>query len=177
MFHMSTLMVALADWQTIIPTLLGAVVGFASGVISDIFKARREEKRKAVRLQKALYFELGEVYKFVSLVTSGGGYPGGSDEKRAMVELVPLDVYRVAKSQPDIFYLLPEALELDNIFSAMYFAQRTKDPRMELAYAGAFPMAVENAVKNQKIDGEVFQAAHPVTYGAILKKLNIYNPD
>jgi hypothetical protein len=42
--------------------LLGAVIGFLTGYVSDILKTGRSEKRKRERMRRALYVEIAQLY-------------------------------------------------------------------------------------------------------------------
>lgn len=48
--------------QSIGSVLIGAVIGFITGYVSDILKTGRGEKRKRQRMRKALYIEIAQLY-------------------------------------------------------------------------------------------------------------------
>lgn len=159
--------------RTVTSVAMGAVVGFASAFILDQIKSGKDERRKVARLKTALYVELGELYTSLSLLSAASYAPSAKEDFRNMLQVIRMDAYDYARSNPDIFYLLPEARELLHIFTAVDFAKNHPGRPQDLAFAMAFPYVVQSAVKDKKIDVKEFKKAAPQAMHTIRMKMNL----
>ncbi len=125
------------------------------------------------RLKAALYFELGELYTGISLLSIKISNDQEREDFRNMLHVMRLDSYDFARANPDVFYMLPEARELQHIFSAMDFAKNHPGRPHDLALAMAFPFAVQSAVRGKTIDVKEFEKQAPQAFERIKKQLNL----
>jgi hypothetical protein len=115
---------------------------------------------------KAILTILGRADKFED-VESVAGSPTFRVVLGRLLRLVSLDSYKYAKSNPDIFYELPEAFSIDAIYSHLQLIisrVESTDVRHTLEEAKSFLDFVDHAVKVGALSEDMFKAVAAPLY-------------
>ena len=170
--------------KPVITTLASTGFGFSLGYWGDIRRRKRERRDRTRRMKRALYSEMAQLYESVTTITGSIGI--GDDvakELNVIADLLKrlrIDAFEFAKSQPDVFYEIPEAFKLDEIYSTIHVAQvaQTMDSEEVCDFYDYFIDAIERAIAHKSIDADLFKEASPSTFrkiaNAIKTGLNLY---
>jgi hypothetical protein len=111
----------IANWvKTLITALIGAAIGFGSAIASEVWKSNRTEKRRAVRIEHAIYSEMADLYERIHYLTTNDEWTDQQYEISAsLLKQIRTEAHQFAKSNPDVFYTLPKALQIDEIYRGL----------------------------------------------------------
>lgn len=101
--------------------LITALSSFAVGIVSEPVRSALTTFIQAKRLRRALYIELGMLHKSLAKVS----VDTGEDSKHFYAELlrcITFETYKHAKTKPDVFYSLAEAVNFDDLYQMFNFA-------------------------------------------------------
>lgn len=159
---------AISEWaKTLITTLIGAGVGFVFAVASEVWKSNRTTKQRINAIERALYAEMSQLYKRLNHFTSQSD---NLSVNAMFIKQLSTDSYKHAKSNPDLFYALPEAFRIDQIYAGLLHAQNM--PALEddtvVAFSEITVDSLVEAVRTQKIKIDLLRKASPKTCEEIL---------
>jgi hypothetical protein len=168
------------DWRVValtasITTLIGASVGFIAAIASEVWKSNRTEKQNSKRLERALYAEMSELYSSLRGLLRDQK-DARDTEMEIPNELVAsitksysvLDSYKYAKQNPHQFYGLKYAFTINNIYSSLREISADSDDRSTVNKAFGFCLSVMSAIREKRINVELFKQASPTAYENVL---------
>jgi hypothetical protein len=171
----SVFIIIIADWlKPAIMTLFGAVIGFGSAIASEVWKSNRTEKRRAKRIEHAIYSEIADIYQRVHNLTTGDEWTEQQYEiSAALLKQIKTEAHQYAKSNPEIFYLIPNALNIDEIYRGLHIAQNVTgiDGHTVVLMAYMFVHSMQEATVKRTIDVDLFKQTSSKTYDLILKHI------
>jgi hypothetical protein len=161
----------IAEW---IKVLIAAVVGFASSVIVDILKTKKQRKDLIQDMRVALYHEIGSLYSYVFYTLDDNlSQPDLHESVADNIRLLSTSTFEWAKTQPNVFYKLNEAQYVDYIYS--YFAHIKSHINTDgiegitIEASSDFISLVESLIAEGDIfDNELFNKELPKTYRLIV---------
>ena len=156
-----------AGW---VKVLIGTVVGFVSAIFADLIKSGIREAKRRKRLQHAIYSELAQLYNFLhNFPQERISTPHVQKATTNLLRHLRTDSYKFAKSQPDIFYELPEASEIDALYGYLHFIQSGEPLHVEglLEMGEALRRHIEDALATNRINVEMLKETDPKTFESI----------
>jgi hypothetical protein len=167
--------IIIADWlKPVIATLIAAVVGFGSAIASEVWKSNRTEKRRAKRIEYAIYSEMADVYDGIHDLTTSDDWNAEQYETcAALLKQIKTEAHQYAKANPDIFYLIPNALNIDEIYRGLHTAQNVTNvkARTIVKMSHIFVETLQEAIIHHTIDVELFKKTSPKRYEMILNHI------
>jgi hypothetical protein len=155
----------IAEW---VKVLIGASVGFVSGVLADFLKTSLTEKKRKRRLRYAIYSELMQMYGAARVMTEIDLQKTSTDKARAVFRALRIDAYEFAKSQSDIFFeLRGEAFAIEHLYRRLHFLNHIDELDITAIYAQSeqFVKSINDLLDDGELDRKLFARAAKTTVG------------
>jgi hypothetical protein len=154
----------IAEW---VKVLIGAIVGFVSGVFTDFLKNALTEKKRKKRLRYAIYSELMQMYTAARVMTEIDLQKTSTDKARAVFRSLRIDAYEFAKSQADIFFELREAFVIEHLYRKLHFLNHIDELDTTAIYAQSeqFVKSINDVLDDGELNRKVFSRAAETTFG------------
>jgi hypothetical protein len=163
-------------WGACFTTLAGAIAGFISAMVMEVWKQNRTEKKNAHKMRRALYVEITGIYSTIRGLLDYFQSPqdprvplSEADVINYIKGSIRMDAYKYAKQNPLEFYSLREAEDIDAIyilFPKIYDPQPQDKP---LWTADHITEIIAYAIREKKIDERLFKNASPTAYERALE--------
>jgi|SRR5947209_13950060 len=151
---------AMAEWVKI---LITAVVGFTSAVLVDMLKTRINERRRRRGLRKAMYDELAGILGHCDAVLEINSPNQEQAEILAKVlAAASTDAYRMAKTDPVVFYSLKEWQTFDKLYYKIEFFKKA--------------LALQNSAVMVSQQAQEFRNEFMTALGGGKLKQNVFTP-
>jgi hypothetical protein len=108
----------IAEW---VKVLIGAIVGFVFGGVTELLKNGFTERKKRKKIRHAIYSELVQIYAAAQIMQNLDSLSTSTNSARAVFKAMRIDSYEYAKSQADVYFELREAFELEHIYRKLHF--------------------------------------------------------
>jgi L-cysteine desulfidase len=139
----------------------------------ELVVQQHEDKRLNIR--KALYSQLSYHYAYIRHFTTQQYQTHQEQDLSAeLIAGIDKSAHKWAQTQADVFYQLPEALDIDSMY---VFIERVRTSCLEpmkgqagIGYGQCFVERVEKLVLSGKMDNELFRQIAPRVYETITQK-------
>jgi hypothetical protein len=109
-----------------ITTAIGAVIGFVSAIMAEVWKSNRTEQKQSERLERAIYAEMTDLYSKLRNLLKDHKEAKGTEldiPDAVTASLIRsysvIDSYKYAKQNPHQFYSLKHAFTINGIYSSL----------------------------------------------------------
>jgi hypothetical protein len=154
----------IAEW---VKVLIGAIVGFVSGVLTDFLKYSLTEKKRKTRLRYAIYSELMQMYTAARVMTQADMQKTSTAAARATFRALRIDSYEFAKSQADVFFELPEAFVIEHLYRKLHFLDRIDELDINVIRykSEQFVTSINDVLSDGELDKNLFARVAETTVG------------
>lgn len=177
--------VEISDWlKGTLSTLVGAVIGFIMGTITDISKNRLNEKRKRKAMRWALYCEIADLYVEACCVQSrvGSNLDGDEGFRQVSIDRMKLwkaHAYEYCKSNPEVFYTLPDWPGIELAYDQLNLVRTINGllPGEILRFGKNVALNIERllttGVSRAKLEPRLFRRIAPKVYKLVLVHVDV----
>jgi hypothetical protein len=157
--------------QSAITTAIGAIVGFISAMATEVWKSNRTRKNRVEALERALYAEMCKLYLEIHVIVHSPGTD--VDVNAVFIKQLEMPSYIFAKSNPDIYYSMKYAFNIDKIYSSLRNAHNLPNINgfQTCRYAYGMVVHIQDAIVNDEINTDMLKEASPSIYGIIMKHI------
>lgn len=170
------------DWLNVIvavaTSLIGAVIGFISGVASEIWRTNRAERKQIDNLERAIYSEMTDDYSFLRYhfkqyykerEAAKQETANDSDWAHLAAQLARshsvIDSYRYAESNPHLFYRIKHNSSIRRIYSHLIKIHEVgKNDAAVLGDVFRFCWSMTSAVRGNRLNLTLFKEIAPRAY-------------
>jgi hypothetical protein len=142
--------------------LITALSSFAVGIISEPIRSAMMTFFQAKKLRRALYIELAALHSDLALRRDGEHTPPHQPHMAEFLRTFSFDIYKHARSKPDVFYSLPDAVAFDEIYR-MYricMSQNVKDD-LALHMSKRLLEGLDRDLKDGTFNDDLFREVYP----------------
>ncbi len=170
-------------------TWVGWVVGIVGLLVAcfevwnkqiNITEALRTELQQGAdrlaNMRKALYAELANLYDIIEPLLTQPTTADAEDGVAMLIREVAISTYQWAKSQPDIFYQLPEAKSIDKMYSIIEFIKAHHvlpglgRETLKLGYGFALALEASMTDRRYMFDLTLFEQTSPEIFKRIVAR-------